>query len=235
MRKKIVAIMLALVLILTITGCQNVSGQDKPTVAVFGSGKTKSVPDQVQIAITIATEKRDATAQTDNAAKVAKIVEMLKALGLEEKEIQTTGANFYPNKRWENGREVDLGFRAESYLQVETKKMDLISQIIDQSVANGAERVGGLSFTLSEEARANMLSEVLESAVQDARMQAEVTAKALGKSIDGVKTVQVIKEQSYPIYRAMDMVAGKGEAASTPILPGEVDYMINVSVEFFLK
>lgn len=237
--KRYIQILLLVTVLLVTAGCQGVSTDPKPFVAVNGSGQVKAAPDTVQISITVASEERDATAQTKNAEKVEKIVAFLKEAGLEEQEIKTIGANFYPNKRWEDGREVDLGFRAENFLQVETKKLDLISIIIDGSVQNGAERISGLNYILSNEGKAGLQDEIIAAAVNDAREQAEATATSLGKSIDGVKSVIVVKEYSSPIYRAMDTLGMGGgpdeEKVSTPILPGELDYNINVAVEFFIK
>ncbi len=239
MNKKLLIILLLSLVLLFSAGCQGVSPDpmSKPYIAVNGSGSTKAAPDTVQISITVATEEKDATAQTKNAEKVEKIVTFLKETGLQENEIKTAGANFYPNTRWENGREIDLGYRAENIIQVETKKLDLISKIIDGSVANGAERVSGLSFTLSDEGKANLLGDVIESAVNDAKTQAESATASLGQGINGVKSVVVVKEYSSPIYREMANF-GMGDAkamAATPVMPGELDYRVNVSVEFFIK
>lgn len=237
-KKLLVGLLLSAVLIFT-AGCQGVSPDpmSKPYIAVNGSGSVKAAPDTVQISITVATEERDATAQTKNAEKVEKVVAFLKEAGIQDTEIKTIGANFYPNTRWENGREIDLGFRAENIIQVETKNLDLISKIIDGSVANGAERVSGLTFTLSDEGKESLLGNIIESAVNDARTQAESAVTSLGQTIDGVKSVVVVKEYSSPIYREMANY-GMGDAkamASTPVMPGELDYSINVSVEFFIK
>ncbi len=104
-------------------------------------------------------------------------------------------------------------------------------------MANGAERVSGLSFTLSDEGKANLLGDVIESAVNDAKIQAESATASLGQGVNGVKSVVVVKEYSAPIYREMANY-GMGDAkamAATPVMLGELDYRVNVSVEFFIK
>lgn len=229
--------LLAAVLVLG-TGCQNVTPQaETPYIAVQGAGQVKTTPDEVQISITIATETEDATAQEENAQKVQAVIDELQEIGLTEEEIQTTGANFFPRTRWDDGREVQLGYRAENYLQVETKQLDLISAIIDRSVAAGAERVGGLNFMLSDEAKENLLEDALDSAVQDARSQAEITLRALDQEVAGIKRIEVVKEHSYPMLQSADMMRGMGteEAQETPIIPGEVDFNINIVAEFFIR
>jgi uncharacterized protein YggE len=239
MSKKAAGIILLVSILLLFTGCQG-AGADpmsKPYIAVNGSGNVKAAPDTVEISITVATEDKDSSAQSKNAEKVEKIITYLKEAGVQENEIKTTGANFYPNKKWENGREIDLGFRAENFLQVKTKNLDLISTILDGSVKNGAERVSGLTYTLSEEGKKNLLGDVIQEAVTDAKNQAESAVSSLGKSLDGVKSVVVIKEYSSPVYMARENF-GMGDAkemAATPVLPGELDYSVSVSVEFFIK
>lgn len=222
-------------------GCQSQApgaGTESPAIAVSGAGKISTAPDQVQLMITVASEGEDAATQQENAEKVQDVIDQLLELGLSKDDIQTAGASFYPKTRWEDGREINLGFRAESMLRIETKKMDLIGQIIDKSVAAGAERVGGLSFTLSDQARENLLADVLEAAVNDARSQAELTLQALGQQIGGVKHVEVIRENQQPIYRASDMMMATAEREAdptTPVIPGEVDYQVRIIAEFYIR
>lgn len=237
MKKGLVSGVLLILGIFFLSGCQGEDAMSKPYISVYGQGSVKSVPDTVEITITVSTEALDASAQTKNAGKTEKIIEFLKEIGLEEKEIKTIGANFYPNVRWENGKEVNRGYIAKNSLQVETKKLELISKIIDGSVANGAESIGGLTFTLSDEKKETLLTELIDSAVKDGKTQAEATVASLGQSLGAVKTVMVAKEYSPPYYKEMEKYATgmRDEMESTPVLLGELDYSVNVSVEFFIK
>jgi len=237
MRKLFIPILLLIITSFLLTGCQSSDPMAKPYVSVDGSSTIKAAPDTVEIQIIVVSEAPDATAQTINAEKAEKIINFLKETGLEEKEIRTTGTNFYPNKRWENGKEIDLGYKAENSLQIKTKKIELISKIIDGSIVKGAERVSGLTYSLSEEGKEGLMNDLIASAINDAKTQAESAAASLGETISGVKSVIVIKEYSSPIYREKAMLDGgsSNDMTSTPVLPGELDYTINVSVEFFIK
>ncbi len=237
MRKLFIPVLLLIITSFLLTGCQASDPMAKPYVSVDGSSTIKAAPDTVEVRINIVSEAPDATAQAINAEKAEKIIKFLKDTGLEEKEIKTIGANFYPHKKWENGKEIDLGYKAENSLQIKTKKLELISKIIDGSIVNGAERVNGLTYSLSEEGKDGLMSDLIASAINDAKTQAESAATSLGETISGVKSVIVIKEYSSPIYREKAMLAGESsnDMTPTPVLPGELDYTINVSVEFFIK
>ncbi len=235
-KKALVLMAVSLSMVIFLAGCQTTGGS-QPYISVNGNGNVKAEPDTADLTITVISESKDKSAQEANAKKVEKIIEVLKEIGLEEKEIKTSSVNFYQNIRWENGREVNYGYKAENSLQIKTKKIDLLGQITDQAVANGAERVSGLNFSLSTEGKANLMDQVIASATADAKVQAEAAAKSLGTSVTGVKSVHIIKESSPYVYRVMsDMAMAKSEEeASTPIMPGELDYSISAAVEFFIK
>lgn len=229
-----------LLLIITsflLTACQSSDPMSKPFVAVNGSSSIKAEPDLVEVEILVATEAADETAQMVNAEKTEKVVNYLKEIGIQESEIKTIRMNFEPNIKRENGKSVNLGYRAENYLQVKTKNIELISRIVDGSIINGAERIRGLNFSLSDEGKEALMDGLIGSAVNDAKIQAESAVNSLGQSIGGVKSMVVIKEYSSPIYRSMNSVMEDSlkEIASTPILPGELDYTIDVAVEFFIS
>lgn len=235
--KGLVLLGISLAVIFLMTACQPASAE-KPYISVNGNGNVKAEPDTAEMTITVISESKDKSAQELNAQKADKIIELLKEIGLEEKEIKTVRADFYPNIKWENGKEVNLGYRAENSLQIKTKKLDLLGKITDSAVREGAERVSGLNFSLSTEGKEALLDQVIASATADARSQAEAAAKSLGSNLGDVKSVHIIRENSPQIYRALagNMMAADSVAREeTTIMPGEMDYSINAAVEFFIK
>lgn len=238
--KRVVVFMFLLGIFAVISGCstQVVSPDDKniSIITVDGMGKIITKPDMVEIRVSVVSEGKDKNVQEKNAVQTQKIIEALNSLGLNKEEIKTENVNFYPLKRWneKNGEEI-TGYRAENILQIKTRKIEKAGQIVDRAVEYGAQSVGNLTFSLSNQGKEDLLDKAIEKAVLDARNQAEAAAKAAGVEIIGIKNIRVVKNSSTrgPIYLESKMKTA--EAVDTPILPKDTEYMVNVNVDFLIK
>lgn len=209
-----------------------------PTLHVNGTGKIITEPDTVEISISVVTEGKTADVQKENAAKTQKVIDALLKLGLTKDELETLRLNFYPMKKWtEKEGEVITGYRAENTILVTTKKLEKAGQIVDTAISNGAQDVGNLVFTLSDEGKEKLLDKAIDLAVKDAKKQAEVTAKSLGIQIAGVQNVNVVKTSGgAPIYlETAKLRAAADMAVVSPVMPQDAEYIVTVDVAFKIK
>ncbi len=231
--KKIFTILLVILLLCTLSACSDQAlTRASSNIQVTGSGKVTTVPDTVQISFTVISEGKDKNVQEENSVKTQKMIDALLALGLKKDELETQNVSFTPMYRWDekDGQQL-IGYRAENTLLVKTKALDKSGSIIDTAVKNGADLVGSLNFSLSDEAKEQIIGLAIDQAVKDARDQAELTAAAAGTKIKGIQTLQVIKESSAPpIYYDMQKGMGVSAASSTtPVIPDEA--ILNVLVQ----
>ncbi|MCC7576240.1 MAG: SIMPL domain-containing protein, partial [Methanomethylovorans sp.] len=118
-------------------------------------------------------------------------------------------------------------------VQVTTQMLDNVSAIIDRSTAAGANQIGGITFSVSDEQQEALRSELLQTAVADARSKADELASGLGITIVGVQTASVSDVGSaQPIYRDVQMAEA---AVSTPVQPGETTVSLSVQVTYIVR
>ena len=101
--------------------------------------------------------------------------------------------------------------------------------LIDAAAEAGANQVSGPGLS-SSNAEA-LYRQALAKAVADARLRAEVLAKAAGRSLGEITTIVEGGAQPTPLYREAALDA----AQSTPIVPGQQETSASISVTFSLR
>lgn len=240
MKKSSMMLVIAIMVvgIFMFTGCSTqTSTNDVSTINVNGTGKITTEPDTVELRISIETDGKTREVQEENAQKAQKIIDELLNLGLEKKEIETQNVNFYPLKKWTKKQgEVITGYRAQNTIVVKTNKTEKAGAITDTAVKNGAQNVGSLVFSLSDEGKEKLLDQAIQVAVDDAKRQGDAAAKALGVNLAGVKNVNVIKTSAgAPIYFESRKLMAADAINETPIMPQDTEYIVTVDVAFIIK
>lgn len=215
---------------------------DERIIHVSGTGKVTTSPDQVIITVGVETENPDAaTAQQQNAAKMESVVSSLKKLGIPAENIQTSGYSMYGRTTDDDspfgGKEVKV-YVVSNNVVVTLEDVTMAGEVIDTAVANGANQVNSVRFTLSDEKSQELRSDALHAAVTQARGDADAVADALGVMILGVKEVSVggsytpVVYAEEAVYKSMD--AAGSYAVPTPIEAGTIDVTATVSVTYFI-
>ncbi len=212
--------------------------QQTYTISVDGEGKVTSVPDIAQISLGLETQKATvAEAQKENTEKMNKIIAQLKSMGIEEKDIQTTNYNIYPQYDYTNGRQTLRGYSISQSVNVKIRNLDNVGQIVEKAGSLGANQVGGLNFTIDDPEKVKQ--EAREIALVKAKEKAESLAKIAGVKLG--KLVSFTESYSQPgsvVYRdSVLKVEGYGMggdvAVPAPDLQvGSQDVIVNVVVTY---
>lgn len=206
-----------------------------PTLTMNGVGSAQIAPDMAEITLGVITEAKDAAkAHSDNAAQAARVQAAVKALGVAERDIQTTRYDFSPiYDVKDNGRSVTTGYTVTNAIVVKVRNLANVSKVIDAALANGANRVDSLEFSASDPSAAK--DAALADAARDARSKADAVARALGVRVVRVLTVHA-DAQSYTPRNFMPMMMAK-EAydAGTPISAGELSVKASVNVTYVIE
>lgn len=241
--KKIILISLLLILFTGITGTVSAADSlDDRTLSVSGTGKVTSAPDTVIISIAVETENTDAlVAQQENADKMNTVIEGLKAVGMNDDEIETTGYNIYSYTSSEDsvfGSKKKI-YKVTNTIKVESSNIDMAGKIIDTAVSSGANNINYISFTLSEEKSNQLRSQALDAAVAQARSDADAVTSALGVTIMGVKSVNVgasyVPMNYDTAYGSGAMYKSEASMAPTTVEPGDVDVSASVSIVYLIR
>lgn len=214
------------------------------TITVQGTGAVTARPDSFQV--TVGVESRGNTveaARNQNAQRMTAVINRIKALGIPNLVLQTTGFSVYPirepqPKDRNGGRMPDriVGYEVRNQLNIKAEGADTdqlataASRVVDTALAAGANIGGDIQFYLSRNSRAPM--EALKLAVAQARQNAEAVAQAAGVRLTGVYTIEAYA-QPIAMRSSMPMLAkGADMAETTPFEPGESDVTANVTVRY---
>ena len=194
-------------------------------ITVSGEGKKALSPDQVTIQLGVDTRARTARAAGEsNAAKMTSVRNALRSLGLTDREVTTA----YYTVRFEmmgpNAR--DTTYVASNSVQVETKRLDLVSRIIDNSLGAGATNINYLSYGLADTRAA--MRDALTDAVAQARAQAEVIAAAAGGTLGPLVELNAQPSRFIPYAADMGAMRMAAQAVETPVSPRDVTVMASV-------
>jgi len=232
-----VLVIVALAATLALTGCgtTNVSGSGPApdTVTANGAGTGSAAPDTAQVSLGVTFTAKDRVAAQDGASKAATaIIAAVKAAGVEAKDIQTSQLSLEP-MYGSTGRTV-TGYRATQTIDVKTKLVDKIGEIVAAATTAGATNVYGPQFSLADENAARL--DAIDKAMADAKARAEAIAKAAGRTLGRVVSVtEADTGGAVPNYAAADARTLKAGAEVPPVEGGQVEASTQLTVVFALE
>lgn len=238
------AVMAAAAAVLVLSACSpttnvTASGSTARTVSVSSTGNADVVPDAAKASITV--EVTDPTtaqkAQEDAAVAATKVLDALKAAGIDQKDIATQGINVGPTYNYtQDGGQQLIGYRASQSITVTFRDLTTAGATLDAAVAAGgnAVRVDSLTpFVTDPTVAAN---KAREQAVAIATAQAEQYAKLLGFTLGPVASISEQTSNNVPPPIAYADTAAAPEAkVSTPIEPGTQQVSVSVSISWEIK
>jgi len=193
-----------------------------PDVATIGAGVTTEAPS--------ATE-----ALRQNSAEMAKVIARIKALGVADKDIQTTGIslNAMYDYNLESERQVFRGYQVGNWVSVMLRKIEDVGAVFDALVAAGANDIHGPRFSLSDDIAA--MDAARKRAFERAQAQAQSYADMLG--YDGVRVLAIAQDiegrGGLPELAATRLSVAKADAQS-PVQPGMVSTGVNLTMKYEL-
>jgi uncharacterized protein YggE len=204
------------------------SGGSALDAAVIATGDAivSKRPDLALISVAVDSQASTAAgAQQSLATKAAKLIARVKALGIADKDINTSGYSIGPNYTPPNGT-ID-GYRAYEQLLLKWHNVDTVGKTLDALVQEGGATQIGVGFTLADPKAAQ--AEARSLAIADARTRAQAMATAAGVKLG--KLVRV-SDQTSPSYPSTGFAAIKDSAASSQVPVGQLDVQVSVQVEY---
>jgi uncharacterized protein YggE len=200
------------------------------TLSVVGTGVVKTTPDTATISAGVVTQATKAADAIDaNATAMTKVIDALKASGIDAKDLQTQYVSVDP--RYDDTGQNLVGYNATNSVSAKVRDLAQVGDVIDTAVAAGANSVSGPS--LSRDDQDELYRDALEDAVAKARLKATSLARAAGRSLGEIRALREEVVSSGPIaFGALD---AKAAGASTPIEPGRTEVTASVRVVFALS
>ncbi|HEV2641563.1 MAG TPA: SIMPL domain-containing protein [Candidatus Elarobacter sp.] len=204
-----------------------------PVVSASASAEAKFNPDRARINIAVQTRATTAAAAAaDNAKKQSAVMTALRASGLANDQISTIGYNVNPEYRYPpNSSPTLIGYTVTNTVVAELRDLTQVGKVLDAALGSGANNVSSLEFYASNTDAPRQ--QAIGAAVQKARADAEVAAKAAGGSLGALIAMDVGGAQPQPprpMYRVA--MAAEAPAPPTPINPGEQTLTASVSMRW---
>jgi uncharacterized protein YggE len=202
------------------------------TIAVTGVGTVVTAPDVADLRLGVTfTRPTVRAARADAAAAMTKVIAALKALGIADKDIQTTNISLQPAYDYTANANPPriTGYTLSNGVAITVRDLDKVGDAIDNALAAGATTFDGVSFRVDDPAKAQQKART--DALTQARAHADTLAAAAGVTITGVASISETSAQTpYPIYYG----AGAAKDVATPVQVGTTDVTITVSVVYVI-
>ena len=207
-------------------------------ITVVGQGTASVVPDIARITLGVETTAATvADGSTENQAKMKALLAALKAVGIPEKDIQTTNYSIMVNR----GQEQPVtelgktGTAATSYtvsnnVTVTIRDLTLVSEVIDAAIEAGANNIWGISFTVEKPDAG--LADARAKAMADAKLRAEALAKLGEVTLGPVMSMSEVIGSSSPVMYA---IAERGLGGDTSVSIGEVEVSYQIQVSYYIE
>lgn len=201
---------------------------------VNGTGRVKTIPDQVVISARLYSEaKKAGEAFDENQFKMRYLMDKLLPLGIPREKIATESLSIYPVYK-EGSSKVDK-YAVDRSIKIFQEDMEKISPILDALIDSQIEDIGDIQFVVKD--LEQKYEEALEEAATDCRRRAKMLASGMGAKIVDMKSMSYSFGGGYGDVRreASSLglhMRGGAEAYSQMIVPSEVTTTVTVNATY---
>ncbi len=212
----------------------SVTTNKSTTFDVTGTGKASSKVDQAIVTAGVSATGTTVKEVQDkiNGANT-KISAAVKALGINQADIQTSNYDVNPTYDYTSGSQNITGYNANTTLRIRIKEIDKLNSVIDAATLAGATNVRqeslGTADTTEAENRAR--TEAVANAKKKAETAAQVAGFKLGKLINYSEGMGDLGGPR-PYLMNADKAAG---GAPTAIEPGSNEVVITVTLSYEIQ
>ncbi len=212
------------------------SPKSERTIHIEADAKVTAVPDIGIVTMGVQMKGQTvAEVQGKSDATVRALIDKLKGLGVDPKDIQTTNYNIYPKTQWteERGEEPD-GYEVNQQVTIKIRDLSKAGAVLALAGDVGANIVQGVQFTIDDPE--TYRSQARDLALQKAGEKAVKLARALGVSLVSIVSYNEFeadgKEFGGMLYSMRADGLGGGPA---PFESGSADVVMRVSVTYEIQ
>jgi uncharacterized protein YggE len=209
------------------------------TFDVTGETKIDTIPDQAEISLGITVNETTVKAAQDKANSVINTInEQLGQMGIEKADIKTQNYSLYPNMDYQPGSGQRItGYSVNANLVITVSDFAKVNQAIDMATAAGANQIGGITFSLSDEKLAETEEQARREAINNAQEKAKELASLAGMRLGKIVNVYESPnptDMTYARPMAVDAMfkEGSGGGAPTNVEPGSTSYSYTVTLSY---
>lgn len=197
------------------------------TMTLQGDASVEVVPDIAILDIGVETiNKNLKVAQEENAIISQQLLNVFEEMGIDESDIQTSSYNINKAYEYVDGKQIDKGYRVTHLFQVKVRNIEMIGEVIDAAVRQGANLIEDITFDVDNKSYYYQMA--LNLSLRDALNK----AKSIGRNM-GYKVMEMPLEILEESYQATPVAYSysRGEV-QTPIEPGQKQIVAKVRAVF---
>ena len=206
---------------------------DGTLLSVSAQGQARRAPDLATVSAGVITQAADGNAaMRQNAEQMNRVLAAIKAAGVADRDVQTSGIGLNPQYRYEENQAPRItGYQASNTVSVKLRDIARMGKVLDALVASGANQVNGPSFGIEDPEP--LYDQARLQALEAARARAGTYARALDLRVRRIVSIsEGGAAMPVPMPRMAMMKADAYE--STPVAPGESSVSVNLEVVFEL-
>lgn len=212
------------------------SSSDLTGITVSGTGEVVVEPDTgyIELGITVV-RPTVAAAREATAASATKLIDTIKANGVDAKDITTSSFAIYPEYTYprDGGQPTITGYQVSNSVSIKIRDLDAFSKVIDDATEAGGDdtRVNNIRFGLEDNQKA--IEDARGLAMADAKRKAEQLASAGGVNLGKPISISEVNVGSPELFYDGKVAAGvPATGGATPIEPGTGKVTVNVTVRY---
>lgn len=205
---------------------------DGTLLSVSAQAEASRVPDVAALSTGVVTQAADANAALRaNAEQMKRVMAAIRAAGIAEKDVQTSGIHVNPQYRYaENQPPTITGYQASNTVSIKVRDVARLGEVLDGLVASGANQVSGPSFEIDQPEA--VYDEARRAALEKARRRAEMYARSLDMRVRRIVSISEGGGFVRPMPMLKAMAMDRQEAS--PVSPGETTLSASLDVVFEL-
>jgi len=237
-RFRYIVLMFCLAMMLTLVACERdlmIIGSLVEGIQVTGTGSAFGDPDIAVLSLGITAQEATIEAAQEAAAfAMQQVLESLESNGVAQHDIQTQQFSIRPVYTYKSNLRELQGYQVSNIVAIKARDIDETGKIIDDAVTAGGKWmiVNSVSFAIDEPE--SLLEQARAAAMKDAKAKAQALA-GLGDVVLG-KPVSISENVGNPpAYRYDESSVATKDGSATPIRPGELEIIVNVTVVYDIE
>ncbi|HSP10468.1 MAG TPA: SIMPL domain-containing protein [Candidatus Dormibacteraeota bacterium] len=195
-------------------------------VFTSGDARVSVKPDLATVSAGVESQQSTAAAaQSDLAAKAGKLISRVKALGVSDADLSTSG--YWVGPVYATASQNITGYQANEVLRIGWHNVDTIGKTLDAIVQEGGATNISVGFGLADSKPAEAQARTL--AIADARSKAQAMASAAGVKLGQVLRVSDVATATPPPIAYLGSAA---PSAATQVPVGQVEVQVSVEVDY---
>jgi uncharacterized protein len=220
---------------------------EAPVIGVAVTDSIESRPDLALFDVGVSTTAPTATAAiAENARKMETVIRRIRAAGVADRDIQTTGISLYPQHNHQRIPDAMppappqiIGYVAGNNVRIRYRRLNELGALIDALVAAGATNINGPMFTIEDPA--GRVRQARELALTQAEQRANEYARRVGaRSVRLLSITEGAQGRNYGndivvTGRMASMDVAAAPPPPSPVEPGQISTSMSLFVQYALE